>query len=171
MAAPSKRAMVALASGLGLVALTATYLTQPWEGTRNLAYYDRLGKVWTVCNGETKGVKPGDRYTDEQCLQMLYTRLERDYHQPLRKCIPAFDIRPISWQAAMLDASYNVGVRAMCSSTAARLAIAGDYWASCQAITRFNRAGGKVIEGLKRRREYGDAQRMGELELCLAGLG
>ncbi|SBW14298.1 putative membrane protein [Brucella sp. 10RB9215] len=50
----SKRAKAALASGLGLVALTATYLTAPWEGMENHAYYDRLGRVWTVCLG-----KPG----------------------------------------------------------------------------------------------------------------
>ncbi|WP_454623470.1 hypothetical protein [Brucella anthropi] len=40
----------------------------------------------------------------------------------------------------------------------------------CNAMTAFNRAGGKVGEGLRKRRERGDAQRIGELELCLAGL-
>jgi len=44
----SKRAKAALASGLGLVVMTATYLTAPWEGMENHAYYDKLGKVWTV---------------------------------------------------------------------------------------------------------------------------
>jgi hypothetical protein len=37
-------------------------------------------------------------------------------------------------------------------------------------MTWFNRAGGRVIVGLKKRREMGDASRMGELELCLEGL-
>lgn len=166
----SKRAKAALASGLGLVALTATYLTEPWEDTKNLAYYDRLGKVWTVCTGETKGVQAGDRYTDAECKQMLYTRLERDYHRPLQKCIADFDAKPISWQASMLDLSYNLGVGATCGSTAASLGRAGRFADSCQAITRFNRAGGRVVEGLRKRRENGDAQRIGELELCLAGL-
>lgn len=166
----SKRAKAALASGLGLVALTATYLTEPWEDTKNLAYWDSLGSVWTVCTGETKGVKKGDRYTDAQCAEMLYATLEKDYHRPLTKCIPGFDGKPISWQASMLDLTYNIGVGSACRSTAARRAKAGDYKGSCQAMTWFNKAGGKTVRGLKLRREYGDANRMGELEFCLAGL-
>ncbi|QNQ62249.1 lysozyme [Brucella sp. 6810] len=166
----SKRAKSALASGLGLVAMTAAYLTVPWEGVENKAYYDKLGRVWTVCAGETKGVKSGDRYTDAQCLKMLETRLENDFRQPLRKCIRTFDRAPISVQAAMLDLSYNIGTGAACKSTAARRMNDGQWRLACNAMAAFNRAGGKVIEGLKKRREMGDAQRIGELEICLAGL-
>jgi len=166
----SKRAKGALASGLGLVALTATYLTVPWEGVENKAYWDSLGKVWTVCAGETKGVKKGDYYSDAKCLQMLQTRLENDFHKPLQKCIGTFDTAPISVQASMLDLSYNIGTGAACSSSAAKRMREKNWPAACNAMTLFNRAGGKVVEGLKKRREYGDAQRIGELELCLAGL-
>ena len=101
---------------------------------------------------------------------MLYARLERDYRQPLARCITNFESLPLSLQASLLDAGYNVGVSAICSSTAAKRAMAKNYRGACEAVTRFNRAGGKVVEGLKRRREYGDATRIGELELCLAGL-
>lgn len=166
----SKRAKTALASGLGVVAMVATYLAGPWEGKENLAYYDRLGKVWTVCYGETLNVKKGDQFSDKECLEKLYTRLERDYRKPLSKCITNFIAAPISLQASLLDAGYNVGVSAICRSTAAKRTMAKDYRGACEAVTRFNRAGGKVVEGLKRRREYGDANRIGELELCLAGL-
>jgi lysozyme len=166
----SKRAKAALASGLGLVALTATYLTAPWEDTKNVAYWDKLGGVWTVCTGETKGVKKGDRYTDEQCAKMLYATLEKDYRRPLQKCVKGYDALPISLQASLLDAAYNVGVSAICRSTAARRAEERDYASACHAVTRFNKAGGKTIRGLVLRREYGDAQRIGELELCLSGL-
>lgn len=166
----SKRAKAALASSLGLVALTATFLTAPWEGMENHAYYDKLGKVWTVCLGETKGVKKGDYYTDQQCRKKLITRLENDFRQPLRKCIRTFDQAPISVQASMLDLSYNIGTGAACKSTAARRMNDRQWRAACNAMTAFNRAGGKVVEGLKKRRELGDAHRIGELELCLAGL-
>jgi lysozyme len=70
----------------------------------------------------------------------------------------------------MLSLAYNVGTGAACGSTAARLARAGKFAESCLAMTRFNRAGGRVVKGLKLRREYGDANRMGEFELCQAGL-
>jgi lysozyme len=166
----SRRAKTALASGLGLVALTATYLTAPWEDTKNVAYWDSLGKVWTVCTGETKGVKKGDRYTDEQCAKMLYATLEKDYRRPLQKCVKGYDDLPLSLQASMLDAAYNLGTGTICGSTAARRAEAKDFSGSCQALTRFNKAGGKTIRGLVLRRENGDAQRIGEFELCLEGL-
>lgn len=166
----SKRAKAALASGLGLVALTATYLTGPWEGMENRAYYDKLGKVWTVCLGETKAVKEGDSYTDKQCREMLIKRLEVDFRQPLRKCIRNFDQAPISVQASMLDLSYNVGTGAACKSTAAKRMADKQWRTACNAMTAFNRAGGRVVDGLRKRREMGDAQRIGEIELCLAGL-
>ncbi|MBS7703340.1 lysozyme [Chelatococcus asaccharovorans] len=168
----SARARKALAAGavLGLLAMTATYLTEPWEGTVNKAYWDRLGQVWTICTGETLNVKPGMVKTDAECKAMLLSRLENDFHKPLTRCIPGFDKAPLGWQGAMLDEAYNIGVGAACSSTAAKRARAGDFHGSCHAMTWFNRAGGKVIAGLKNRREYGDATRLGELELCLESL-
>lgn len=166
----SKRAKAALASGLGLVALTATYLTAPWEGTKNLAYWDSLGKVWTVCTGETKGVRKGDRYTDAQCAAMLYETLEKDYRRPLQACVKGYDRLPISLQASMLDAAYNLGASTICNSTAADRAEAGDYAGACRAVAWFNKVGKRTIRGLVLRRENGDASRIGELELCLEGL-
>jgi lysozyme len=168
----SARAKKALAYGAsaGLVAMTALYLTQPWEDTVNRAYWDRLGRVWTICTGETKGVQPGMVKTDAECQAMLLSRMENDFHKPLQRCVPGFDAKPLGWQGAALDEAYNIGVSAFCRSTAARRARAGDIAGSCHAMTWFNRAGGKVIVGLKKRREMGDATRMGELELCLEGL-
>lgn len=166
----SKRAKAALASGLGLIALTATYLVAPWEGTKNIAYWDALGQVWTVCTGETKGVSKGDRYTDAECAEMLYTTLEQDYRRPLSQCIEGFEAAPLSWQASMLSLTYNIGTGAACKSTAAKRARAGDFKGSCHAMTWFEKAGGRTIRGLQLRRGMGDASRIGELELCLAGL-
>lgn len=165
----SSRALKALASGLGVVALTATVLVQPWEGKENHAYRD-IVNVLTICYGETQGVKPGDYKTDAQCEQMVIDRLEKDYYQPLLKCTPGYLKAPKGLQASLLSASYNVGVRALCTSTAVKLTARKRYEEACHAVTRFNKAGGKVIRGLKLRREYGDKTRIGELELCLASL-
>jgi len=48
-------AQAALVSGLGVAALTATYLTVPREGVENTAYWDAIRNFWMVCAGETKG--------------------------------------------------------------------------------------------------------------------
>lgn len=168
----SRRARAALVAGaaMSLVAFTATYLTHPWEGQENRAYWDAMGRVWTICNGETKDVTPGMVMTDQQCSADLYRRLEADYHRPLQACIGNFDQAPKGVQAAFLDLSWNIGVGATCHSTAAGLYRTGDYRAACNAIVVWDRAGGHVVTGLKHRRSYGDAQRIGEQELCLASV-
>lgn len=166
----SKRAVAALAGASTAIALSIGALIKPWEGRELVAYKDIVG-VWTICDGETKGVKPGMRKTPAECDAMLKVRVEQDFYKPLTKCIPGFEAKPIGWQASMISLSYNVGIYAACGSTAARLAKRGDLIGSCNAATRFNKAGGRVVTGLKNRREFGDKTRMGELELCLTSVG
>jgi GH24 family phage-related lysozyme (muramidase) len=165
----SKRAVAALAGATSGVALAIGVLIHPWEQTRLVSYRDMVG-VWTVCDGETKNIGPNMRFTPEQCKAMLDKRTEDDYHKPLTQCIPGFDKKPLSWQAAAISLAYNVGVGAVCKSTGAALARAGRMADSCLAFTRFDRAGGKVVQGLVNRRTDGDATRIGEYELCVAGL-
>ena len=170
----SKRAKAvlaaAVAAGMSLVAFTATSLTMPWEAKRNVAYWDALGGVWTVCYGETKGVRKGDSFTDQQCLDMLLKRMDADYARPLAACVSGWQGVPFSVKASFLDLAWNVGVGAVCKSTAVKRAAAKDWPGACDAMTWFNRAGGKVVRGLDLRRKDGDAARIGDREICLAGL-
>ncbi|CAN7598356.1 lysozyme [Bosea sp. LjRoot237] len=166
----SKRAKVALASVAGAIALATTALIQPWEGLVLTSHWDRYAKIWDICYGETKGITSGMVKTKAECEAMLTKRVYADFYIPLTRCISGFADKPKSWQATTISLAYNVGTGAVCKSTAAKFAREGDYKQSCQAMTRFNRAGGQVVGGLVKRREYGDAERMGELELCLAGL-
>jgi lysozyme len=168
----STRGRKALAAGgaMSLVAFTALFLTMPWEAKRNVAYWDAIGHVWTVCYGETLNVKPGDHYTDQQCLDMLLKRLDRDFDKPLKACLVGYDAIPFGVKASFLDLAWNVGVPTVCSSTAAKRAAVKDWAGACQAMTWFNRAGGRVIKGLDLRRKNGDPARIGENEICLAGV-
>lgn len=166
----SKRAKAALAGAVGAVALATTALIQPWEGLVLKSHWDRYAKIWDICYGETKGVTAGMVKTKAECDAMLNKRVMNDFYIPLTRCIAGFEDKPLSWQATAVSLSYNVGVGAVCGSTAAKLARDGKYKESCQAMTRFNRAGGEVVSGLVKRRTNGDAQRIGEQELCEAGL-
>lgn len=154
------------------VALAAEYLIQPWEGRELHAYLDRLAEpdVWTICDGDTENVKPGMVETPAGCDKRLAKRLTKDFYPGLVKCIASFGKRPLAWQAMMISLSYNVGTGAACKSTAARLGRDGRYYDSCIAATAFNKAGGKMLIGLVRRREMGDANRIGEAELCVSGI-
>lgn len=154
------------------VALAIDALVTPWEGDALKAYLDTLPKhpVWTICQGDTDNVKPGMVETQAGCNKRLSTKLERDYRPYLVKCIPGFDQKPLAWRSMMDSLSWNIGWPATCNSTAARLGLAGQYLQSCNAATAFNRAGGRVIIGLVKRRENGDATRIGEGELCVSGI-
>ncbi|MCX5581309.1 lysozyme [Kaistia terrae] len=159
------------------VALAATFLVKPWEGRHLRAYPDPAtgGVPWTICDGDTKGVKPGLVETPAGCDKRLVTRMA-EFRAQLVRCIPGFDKKPLSWRAMMNSLSYNIGTGigatkgGSCNSTAARLGRAGDYLASCSAATAFNKANNRVFIGLVNRREMGDARRIGEGELCVSGL-
>lgn len=158
------------------IVLARETLIQPWEGRKLHAYLDRIAKppVWTVCDGDTDHVYANTVETPAGCDKRISVKLYRDYYGPLKKCIPDFDKRPVAWQAMMLSLSWNIGVgsaggRGACGSTAARLGIKGEYESSCLAATQFNKAGGRVIIGIVKRREMGDTSRIGEAELCVTG--
>ncbi|AYD00038.1 lysozyme [Neorhizobium sp. NCHU2750] len=176
IAAVSVGGMVALFGGEKPVhddvALASAALVQPWEGRSLKAYLDTIAKppVWTICDGDTTNVKAGTIETPQGCNRRLAVKMERDYRAPLTQCINGWEGRPIAWRAMMLSLSWNIGTGAACNSTAAKLGRAGQYLASCNAATAFNKAGGKVIIGIVRRRENGDATRIGEGELCATGV-
>lgn len=160
--ATPKRA--ATTTGTAAVLVAAAAFVAPWEGERLEAYLDRIASppVWTVCYGETRGVQPGDRYTPAQCLDMLSFALA-EYHRKLTACIPALPDQPQGVQVALTSWAYNVGTGAACSSTLARLANAGDLRGACNELPRWNRAGGRVVQGLVNRRAA-------EQRLCLGAL-
>ncbi|MDQ0510863.1 lysozyme [Ancylobacter amanitiformis] len=189
---PSKRAAAAVAAVVAMsiggyaimpgtgervpddVVLAATYLVRPWEGRELRAYPDPAtgGAPWTICDGDTKGVRPGMMETPAGCDKRLVRRM-MEFRGKLVACIPGFGAKPLSWRAMMNGLTWNIGPekpRGSCGSTAARLGIAGDYIGSCNAATAFNKAGGKVWAGLVNRREMGDASRIGEGELCVTGV-
>lgn len=145
----------------GSVALTAlaTGFISLWEGRELQAYRDIVG-VWTICDGETKGVKPGDVATPAECNSMLARNL-RTYEAGLDKCLTA----PVPGPAkvAFLSWTYNVGVGAACGSTLVRKANAGDLRGACNELPKWNRAGGRVVNGLTRRR-------LAEQAMCLEAL-
>ncbi|PIO96306.1 lysozyme [Pleomorphomonas carboxyditropha] len=189
--APSKRARAAiaavvLAAGAGGtvalisgakpvpddVALAVEVLVKPWEGRSLKAYLDTIAKppVWTICDGDTTNVRPGMAETPAGCDKRLASKITAAYRGKLVACIPNWSKAPLSWRAMMTSLAWNIGAGAACGSTAARLGRAGRWLESCVAATAFNRAGGRMVVGLARRRGMGDAARIGEGELCASGV-
>lgn len=132
-----------------------------FEGLRTVAYLDPVG-IPTVCFGETKGVKLGDRYTKEECKDMLKESLV-EHERGMRKCLGRPDDIPDLTYGAFLSFTYNVGVGAFCKSTMARKANAGDLVGACNELPRWTKAKGITLPGLVTRREE-------EKKMCLDGL-
>lgn len=143
-------------------AALCTGLVGGFEGLRTTAYPDPATgrEPWTVCFGETEGVKRGDTYTVAQCKEMLARSLE-GYALKLEDCITR--PMPDTTYAAFLSLSYNIGSAGFCKSSVAREWNAGNGRAACDNLLRFNRAAGFVMPCLTRRRTE-------ERALCLKGL-
>lgn len=134
-----------------------------WEGLRLEAYLDIVG-VPTVCYGETKGVKLGDHYTKTQCDAMFASELleyRADFQRHVRGDILAS--LPVERDVAFTSLTYNVGAGAVAKSTALRRLNAGAVPGACDALTWYNKAGGRVVRGLVNRRKD-------EFGLCMHGV-
>ncbi|AKU43247.1 lysozyme [Rhodobacter phage RcRhea] len=163
-----RRAPVKATAAGGAVAAilsAAAAFVGPWEGLETDAYLDRIASpaVWTVCYGETRGVKAGDSYTAEECADKLAVALG-EYRGQLAACIPDLPRQPEGVQVALTSWAYNVGGGAACGSTLARMANAGDWRGACDQLPRWNKAGGKVVRGLTNRRAA-------ERDLCIKAIG
>ena len=126
------------------------------EGYRSEAYKDTVG-IPTVGFGETAGVKMGDKTTPERALVQLLESTEK-HADAIRQCIKVplyqheFD--------AYVSLAYNIGAGNFCRSTLVKKLNAKDYAGACEEIRRWNKAGGKVLPGLVKRREA-------EYRMCL----
>ena len=133
-----------------------------WEGLQLAAYPDPAtqGPPWTICYGETKGVRLDDTKTVAECKAMLIERLE-EFARGVERCVavPLPDERFV----ALVSFAYNVGTRAACGSSVVRLINEGRTREGCDALLKWNRAAGVVMRGLTHRRAA-------ERDLCLRGL-
>lgn len=144
-----------------------------WEGEHrcrddplmHCAYLDLVG-VPTICYGETRDVRIGQRATDDECGRMLRHRLTDDFRDGLHGYFTPTTITlrlTPERDAAYVSLAYNVGIRGAGRSTATRRLNNGDIRGGCYAIGWWNKAGGRVVRGLVRRRAE-------EVNLCLMGL-
>lgn len=115
-----------VAAGLSAATISAAAVfVGNFEGMRTRPYVDPVG-ILTVCFGETEGVKPTDRYTPQQCREMLEARLP-DYWEPVRECLGNdTEEMPDTRKIALISFTYNVGGSAFCKSTLLRKLKAGD---------------------------------------------
>ena len=129
-------------------------MIKQFEGCKLTAYQDSVG-VWTIGYGWTKPVdgKPiraGMTIKQETAERLLKTGLV-SYESDVSRLVKVgltqgqFD--------ALVSFTYNLGARSLSTSTLLRKLNTGDYAGAADEFLRWNKAGGKVLNGLTRRRE------------------
>jgi len=107
-------------------------LVAGFEGYKTTAYQD-TGKVWTICYGETKGVKRGDTATKQQCDNMLIQSLLA--HNKPFESLP-YEL-PDNVHLATLDWTYNVGTGNATSSTLWKYLRVGQWEKACNELPKW----------------------------------
>lgn len=119
-------------------------LIKEFEGCRLTAYKDAVG-IWTIAYGHTKNVKQGMKITQEQAEELLKEDLA-EYEAKVEK------YNKYNWNQNQFDAlvsfAYNIGSIDQLTSNGRRA-----IKTISEKILEYNKAGGKVLEGLTRRRK------------------
>ena len=124
-------------------------LVKHFEGLVLKAYKCPAG-VWTIGYGHTKDVQPGDSWSEDHADHMLEVEME-EYEKYINDLVEV-ELNQNQFDA-MVSWVYNLGVGNLQSSTLLKVLNAGDYAGVPEQIMRWNKAGGKVLEGLTRRRQ------------------
>lgn len=124
-------------------------LIQQFEGCREKAYQDCVG-VWTIGYGHTGNVKAGQVISKEEADRLLsqdLVKFESGVEKNVKVALTQnqFD--------ALVSFCYNLGVGSLQKSTLLKKLNAGDYKGAAEEFLKWNKAGGKVLTGLVRRRE------------------
>ncbi|MGD1865882.1 MAG: lysozyme [Phormidesmis sp.] len=123
-------------------------LIKSFEGLRLRAYRDAVG-IWTIGFGTTRGVQPGMSITEKKAIEFLQedlSRFEKSINDSVKTTINDNQF------SALASFTYNVGPGAFRSSTLLRKLNAGDVRGAADEFPRWNRAGGRPLAGLTRRR-------------------
>jgi lysozyme len=130
-------------------------LVKEFEGCKLTAYRDPIG-VWTIGYGTTAraglGIIPtgGMTITQAEADQLLADGLNK-FADQIRPMINA-GLNDNQF-GACVSLAYNIGGHGFSTSSALKNINAGDYDKAANAILLWNKAGGKVLKGLVRRRE------------------
>ena len=126
-------------------------LIKQFEGYSSKAYPDPAtgGAPWTIGYGTTNGVKPGMVITAEKAEKML-----RDDVAKFESGVSSLVTAPTTQGQfdAMVSLAYNIGLGGFGKSTLLKKHNARCYTCAADQFRVWNRANGKVMNGLTKRR-------------------
>lgn len=127
-------------------------ILRTFEGCKLKSYPDpgTGGDPWTIGWGSTGAdIKQGMTWTQQKCDERLLLDLQK-FEAGVEAMVPA----GLSHNefSALCVLAYNIGLGALRNSTLMRKLKAGDRVGAAEEFTRWNKAGGRVMAGLTRRR-------------------
>ena len=119
-----------------------------FESCKLTAYQDSVG-VWTIGWGHTAGVKKGDNWTQDEADDILLNDLEK-----FEGYVNQYVKVPLAQNQfdALVSWTFNLGPGNLKSSTMLTKLNEKSYDEVPSQMKRWNKAGGKVLRGLERRR-------------------
>ncbi len=132
-------------------------LIHSFEGLRLDAYPDpgTGGAPWTIGWGATtdlqgKPIKPGTKWTREQADERFAVHLAK-FEADVNRILNGASTTQGQFDS-LVSFAYNLGPSALEGSTLMRLHKAGKFEEAAEQFKRWNRAAGRVMAGLTRRR-------------------
>lgn len=129
-------------------------LIKEFEGFRRTAYLCPAN-FWTIGYGSTfypdgRRVQRGETISNQEAEELLKITVNK-FAKEVDKLVTV----PINDNqfSALVSFTFNVGISAFKNSTLRRVLNQGNYQEASQQLLRWNRAGGRVLAGLTRRRQ------------------
>jgi lysozyme len=124
-------------------------LTKQFEGCKLTAYQDSVG-VWTIGYGHTGTFAvQGKTITQDFADRLLLADIAKFEAGVLKLVRAAINQNQFD---ALVDFSFNLGLGNLGSSTLLKKLNAGDYKGAAEEFLKWDKAGGKVLAGLTKRR-------------------
>lgn len=125
-------------------------LTESFEGLELKAYQDSVG-VWTIGYGHTgTDVHSGLTITEDQASILLAADVAWAVTCVNKSVKSAINQNQFD---ALVDFTFNLGCANLGQSTLLRMLNASNFEGAANEFLRWNKAGGKVLKGLMRRRQ------------------
>ena len=124
-------------------------LIKKFEGCETSAYQDSVG-VWTIGFGHTKGVEEGQTCSIEDAESMLADEMD-EYEGYINNMVKV-DLQQHEFDA-LVAWVYNLGPTNLGESTMLKVLNGGQFDRVPEEMNRWTRGGGKILEGLVRRRQ------------------
>jgi lysozyme len=121
------------------------------EGCKLKAYKCPAG-VWTLGYGQTKGIKEGMTWTQNQADEDIIKTALQALNEAI-KASPILATANMEKQVAIADFVYNLGITNYNKSTLKLRVDKGNWVSASTEIKKWNKSNGTILNGLVKRRQ------------------